>query len=80
MIIQIEARTIEDILAQDEMLIPVIEDLLLDAVLEYRDKLNKAPYQSPAVVADDEDGRVRVSVRHHSPTFIHDYGQGCQQN
>ena len=80
MVIQIEARTLEDILAQDELLVPIIEDLLLDAILAYREKIEKAPYQSPAVVADDEDGRVRVSVRDKSPTFIHDYGQGTQQN
>ena len=41
MLIQIEANSIDDLLADDEMLVPTVEDVLLDTLINYRDT-NKA--------------------------------------
>ena len=37
MLIQIEANSIDDLLADDEMLVPTVEDVLLDTLINYRD-------------------------------------------
>ena len=68
MIITIEPPTLEDILAQDEMLVPTIEDVLLDALIAYRDSIYAQKY-----IKHQRDG-VSISIREATPTLVHTNG------
>lgn len=60
MIITIEANSIEDLLAQDECLIPAVEDLLLDAIIEYR-YTPKPRYTPSTQIAHDPNVKITIS-------------------
>ena len=68
MLIQIEANAIDDLLADDEMLVPTVEDVLLDTLIKYRDT-NKAQ-------STTHDGlNIRITIA-PAPTEVHQNGNG----
>ena len=75
MIIKIEAPGIENILAEDECLVPAVEDLLLDALIEYRDTQrgtseHLAIYESSAQITTCGDLNVKITINLvHPPQF-----------
>ena len=60
MLIQIEAQDIDELLAEDECLVPSVEDLLLDALIEYRDT------QRLTSKHDDLNVKITISLVHPS--------------
>ena len=68
MLIQIEANSIDDLLADDEMLVPTVEDVLLDTLINYRDT-NKAQTATHAGL------NIRITIA-PAPTEVHQNGNG----
>ena len=69
MIIQIQASTIEDLLDQDECLIPAVEDLLLDTLIEYRDT-TRGIYEPRSQITNDDQLNIRIVIKPSLPRFI----------
>jgi len=69
MYIIIEADRIDDILAKDECLVPVVEDLLLDALIEYRDTPTRI-YAPQAQVTTQDGLNIEITIQSYLPQFI----------
>ena len=69
MLIQIEATSVNDLLADDEMLVPTVEDALLDTLINYRDT-NKAPKARPTTALN-----IRITIT-PTTTEVHRNGNG----
>ena len=61
MIVQIEAEDIDGLLAEDECLVPSVEDLLLDALIIYRDT-PKSIYKPKAQITTTNDLNIRITI------------------
>lgn len=61
MVLSIHAPGIEDVLAPDELLVPHFEDLLLDALLQYRDT-PKGIYEPQTQITTTDDLNIRIII------------------
>ena len=76
MLIKIEAGDIDEVLAPDECLVPSVEDLILDALIEYRDT-PRGIYEPRAQITSHDDLNVKITITHdHPPQFIEENGKG----
>ena len=69
MLIQIEAQDIDELLDEEECLAPLVEDLLLDALLAYREK-PKGIYEHSGHISSSNDLNVKITITTKTPQFI----------
>ena len=79
MLIQIEAQDIDEVLAPDELLVPAVEDLILDALIIYRDTPRGISEPSAQLTSHD-DLNVKITVSdNRPPQFIEGNGNGAHK-
>ena len=80
MLIQIEAQDIDELLAEDECLVPSVEDLLLDALIICRDT-PRGIYEPEAQITSSDDSTVKITITlAHPPQFIRSNGNGAHSD
>ena len=75
MLIQIEANGVDEVIDEDGFLVPSVEDLLLDALIEYRDT-PRGVYEPSAQITSRDDLNVKITLAPNPPQFIRSNGKG----